>query len=184
MSVSEVLVIVYTHVRNLDSRSLTSAILTKRMRAVYRTRELPILIVLTRASCDASLMCCHNVGRWSRCLGSKPLPCDSPCSRRGCLRKGKGAQAVIQAAPISGSSSHDGAEADCGDLPGSSEGTSGISAMRCHLATWITRRNVEHCKHGIISLEPDDSISAVEAVHFIYKVSCHLLGIPRSSIPQ
>ena len=65
---------------------------------------------------------------WSRCLGSKPLP----CSRRGCLRKGKGAQAVIQAAPISRSWSHDGAEADCGDLPGSSEGTSGISAMRCH----------------------------------------------------
>ena len=45
------------------------------------------------------------------------------------------------------------------------------------LATWITRRKVEH---GIISLEPDDSISAVEAVHFIHKVSCHLLGIPSS----
>ena len=125
---------------------------------------------------DACLVRClsHVLPQcWSRCLGSKPLP----CSRRGCLRKGKGAQAVIQAAPISRSWSHDGAEADCGDLPGSSEGTSGISAMRCHLATWITRRNVEH---GIISLEPDDSISAVEAVHFIYKVSCHLLGIPSS----
>ena len=91
---------------------------------------------------------------------------------------------MIQAAPISGSSSHDGAEADCGDLPGSSEGTSGISAMRCHkgsawpsLATWITRRNDEH---GIISLEPNGSISAVEAVDFIYNLSCHLLGIQSS----
>ena len=114
---------------------------------------------------------------------------------------------MIQAAPNSGSSSHDGAEADCDDIPCSSEGTSGIAAMRCRkgsgaaclghdaesavlvfnvfplcgsswpsLATWITRRNVEHV---IISLELDGSISAVEAVHFIYQVKrlviCHLL---------
>ena len=152
-------------------------------------------------SCAATMCNTMLVALPRNLLGSKPLP----CSRRGCLRKGKGAQEVIQAAPISRSWSHDGAEADCGDLPGSSEGTSGISAMRCHkgsgaacfghdaesvvlvfplcgrswpsLATWITRRNDEH---GIISLEPNGSISAVEAVDFIYNLSCHLLGIQSS----